>query len=86
MIADPTIKGAEHSWECGYGNELMKKMFEGVTLGQLLVYGAQRAAKKERLDTDRFRHLVPKRASSRSISLTSLRAVSSESLWDRAVR
>jgi hypothetical protein len=34
----------------------------------------------------KFRHLVPKRASSRSISLTSLRAVSSESLRDRAMR
>jgi hypothetical protein len=38
------------------------------------------------LDTDSFVISFPKRASSRSISLTSLRTVSSESLWDRAMR
>jgi len=49
MIADPAIKGAAHSCECGYDNPLMKKMFEGFTIGQLLVYGAQRTVQKERL-------------------------------------
>lgn len=36
------------SCECGYSNLLMKKVFEAVSFGQLLAYGAKRTEEKRK--------------------------------------
>ncbi len=46
MIADTHIKGAASSCACGKHNRLMEAAFKGVSIEQLMHYGAQRIIQK----------------------------------------
>jgi len=49
MIADPVIKGASSSCNCGKYNRIMEGKFKGVSLEQLIAYGRARAEQKGKL-------------------------------------
>ena len=47
MIADPKIKGAAHSCECGKYNRIIKERFEGVKIEDLIKYARIRIQDKK---------------------------------------
>jgi hypothetical protein len=47
MIADPVIKGASSSCDCGKYNRLMKEKFKDVSIEELMAYGRMRVEEKK---------------------------------------